>query len=163
MSSNATIIAAFDVADAEFAEKLAISLAEFDFTVQLTNLSTRPAHNISDVTLLLIYSSHVAKSDDWQRMFNAFANRRLPVCVAIVDEVTLPPVLKAVEWVDFLYGYQVGVNGVVQALQHPKLPDTGVLRLNPFVVQQEVLRGTAIGLALLIVGIIVLALLFENL
>ncbi len=162
MSANAKIAAVFDAADLAFAEKTADALAQFGFAATLFNYSTPPESYVDTANyLLLIFSQNAQRTEHWQAAFMAFAKRQKPLCVVRVDDVILPDTLLHVEWVDFSFGHQVGINGLVYALQNPKSASIEISTvINTQAAQERVLRGTLIALAILIVGMIILALVF---
>lgn len=156
------IVAVCDVDDREFGERLVVALAEFGIAVQLFDTAIPPEQYAESASyLLLLFSHNSIQNDVWQSVFMAFATRQKPLCIVRVDDVVLPDVLTASEWVDFSFGFQVGVNGVVYALQNPQVAASGsttVIRADN--AQHRVTRGTLIAFGIWVAGMILLSLIF---
>lgn len=162
MAVDALVVVAFDVADEAIAQKITDALAEFNFALQKFDFSVPPEHYAPTAgVLLLLFSQQVTQTDQWESVFMAFAKRQKPICIARLDDVELPTVLKSIEWVDFSFGFQVGINGLVYALQNPhiaSLETTTVVSAHS--AQQRINCGTLIALGIWIIGMILLALIF---
>lgn len=162
MAVDAPIVAVFDAADQAVAQKITEALAEFGFSLQKYDLTIPPERYAPTASyLLLLFSHHVTQSEQWESVFMAFAKRQKPICVARLDDVELPDVLQSIEWVDFAFGFQVGINGLVYALQNPQIASIEATTIvSAHSAQQRINRGTLIAFGMWVVGMIILALIF---
>ncbi|PJF39364.1 MAG: hypothetical protein CUN55_14555, partial [Phototrophicales bacterium] len=115
--------------------------------------------------VILIFSANAALSNTWQDILDTAIKMQKPFCTVRADETPLPEILAQNEWVDFSLGFQVGINGLVYAMRNPKTPSSDAtihLKTMAAVAQQRINRATLIAFVMWIVGMVVLALIFEN-
>lgn len=148
----------YGLADRELAVKIARDLNMAGFEVALQEQAT----DIAQYEKLILMISEAALAQGlWQQPFETFAAAGKLICSIRLDEAELPEVLARLDWVDFRFGYQVGVNGLRAILQmEPKAVATEpVVSFSSDETRRRILISTGIAILLLIVGIALILLL----
>ena len=152
-----SILMSYGLADRELALKIAgdLKMAGFDIALQ---------EEVSDITrydkLILVISEAALAQSVWQQPFETFAAAGKLVCSVQLDETELPEQLARFDWVDFRFGYQVGVNGLRAILQmEPKaIPSEYIPPFEAIETRRRIVISTAIAILLLIIGVILIML-----